>query len=62
MVRVPSSQLLELYLGLESNRQQQFHTKRLAVIMRKLGWEPEYSGELEDQRMTSGGLRSIWSQ
>jgi Virulence-associated protein E len=39
MVRVPSSFLLEFPLMLEPNRQQQFHAKRLATVMRQLGWE-----------------------
>lgn len=39
MVRVPSSFLLEFPLMLEPNRQQQFHAKRLATVMRQLGWQ-----------------------
>ena len=39
MVRVSSSNLLQIYLEIEPNRQQQFHTKRLALVMRKLGWK-----------------------
>jgi len=36
--RVSSTKLLEEVLGIFPERQQQFHTKRLALLMRKLGW------------------------
>jgi hypothetical protein len=39
MARVASSHLLQVTLSLEPDRQQQFHLKRLASVMRKLGWE-----------------------
>ena len=37
--RVATSNLLEIDLAITPDRQQPFHTKRLASVMRKLGWE-----------------------
>lgn len=39
VVRVMSQDLLESILGIPIERQTQGHTKRLAILMRKLGWE-----------------------
>ncbi|MER9684671.1 MULTISPECIES: virulence-associated E family protein [unclassified Mesorhizobium] len=39
LVRVGTHELLGK-LKIEAERQNQFHTKRLAIVMRKLGWEP----------------------
>ena len=40
VVRVETSYLLGIVLGIELERQNQTHSKRLATLMRKLGWEP----------------------
>lgn len=40
VVRVVTQDLLTGKLKLDPERQNQGHTKRLAVVMRKLGWEP----------------------
>ncbi len=36
--RVSTQDLLRIHLGLDPSQQQQFHTKRLGQLMRKLGW------------------------
>lgn len=38
-IRISSSDLLTLVLAIPAERQQQYHLKRLAQLMRKLGWE-----------------------
>lgn len=40
VVRVETGDLLGRALGIELERQNQGHSKRLATLMRKLGWEP----------------------
>ena len=59
MVRVASGHLLEFPLGLEPNRQQQFHTTRLAAVMRKLGWHGPAPVKLEDGKVVRGYQRPI---
>jgi hypothetical protein len=59
MVRVASSDLLEFSLGLEPNRQQQFHAKRLAAVMRKLGWRGPALVKMEDGRTVRGYQRPL---
>ena len=59
MVRVSSSNLLQIYLELEVNRQQQFHTKRLALVMRKLGWEGPAPMKMQDNKVVRGYQRPI---
>ncbi len=59
MVRVASSHLLECPLGLEPNRQQQFHAKRLAAVMRKLGWQGPALVKLEDGSTVRGYQRPL---
>ncbi|MBA1154930.1 VapE domain-containing protein [Microvirga mediterraneensis] len=41
MVRIVTHKLLEETLHIPPERQTQAHTKRLAVLMRQLGWEPK---------------------
>jgi hypothetical protein len=38
-LRIPSQTILESVLSIPTERQQQYHPKRLAGLMRKLGWE-----------------------
>ena len=59
MVRISSTHLLEIYLGLEANRQQQFHMKRLAVLMRKLGWKGPDVIKMEDGKVVRGYQRPL---
>jgi len=59
MVRVASSHLLEFSLGLEPNRQQQFHAKRLAAVMRKLGWQGPALVKMEDGSTVRGYQRPL---
>ena len=59
MVRVASNQLLEVELRLERNRQQQFHLKRLAGIMRKLSWEGPAPLKMEDGSVVRGYQRPL---
>jgi predicted P-loop ATPase len=59
MVRVSSSRLLEFPLGLEPNRQQQFHAKRLATVMRKLGWQGPALVKMEDGSTVRGYQRPL---
>jgi hypothetical protein len=59
MVRVSSSHLLEFSLGLEPNRQQQFHAKRLAAVMRKLGWQGPALVKMEDGSTVRGYQRPL---
>jgi hypothetical protein len=59
MVRVPSSFLLEFPLGLEPNRQQQFHAKRLATVMRQLGWQGPTLIKIEDGSTVRGYQRPL---
>ncbi len=59
MVRVASSDLLQITLGLEPNRQQQFHAKRLAAIMRKLGSEGPAPIKMEDGSVVRGYQRAL---
>ena len=59
MVRVPSSFLLEFPSGLEPNRQQQFHAKRLAAVMRKLGWQGPALNKMEDGSTVRGYQRPL---
>jgi hypothetical protein len=59
MVRVSSIRLLEFPLGLEPNRQQQFHAKRLATVMRKLGWQGPALVKMEDGSTVRGYQRPL---
>jgi len=59
MVRVASSFLLEFPLGLEPNRQQQFHAKRLATVMRQLGWQGPTLIKIEDGSTVRGYQRPL---
>jgi hypothetical protein len=59
MVRVSSTYLLEVPLGIEPNRQQQFHTKRLALVMRKLAWQGPVLMKMEDGSVRRGYQRPI---
>ena len=59
MVRVASSHLLQVTLSLEPNRQQQFHTKRLATVMRKLGWQGPAPIKMEKGEVVRGYQRPL---
>jgi Virulence-associated protein E/RepB DNA-primase from phage plasmid len=59
MVRVASTRLLGINLGLETDRQQQFHLKRLAGLMRKLGWEGPSPIKMEDGSVVRGYQRRL---
>jgi hypothetical protein len=59
MARVASSRLLEVELRLERDRQQQFHLKRLAAVMRKLGWEGPAPIKLENGSVARGYQRRL---
>lgn len=59
MVRVASSHLLEFPLGLEPNRQQQFHAKRLAAVMRQLGWHGPALNKMADGSTVRGYQRPL---
>jgi hypothetical protein len=59
MVRVSSSFLLEFPLMLEPNRQQQFHAKRLATIMRQLGWQGPTLIKIADGSTVRGYQRPL---
>jgi len=59
MARVASSYLLEFPLGLEPSRQQQFHTKRLAAVMRKLGWQGPSLNKMKDGSTVRGYQRPL---
>lgn len=58
-VRAPTTDLLEREIGLPPERQQQFHTKRLAGVMRKIGWEGPMLIKMEDGRVVRGYQRPL---
>jgi predicted P-loop ATPase len=59
MVRVASTRLLEVELGLDRDRQQQFHLKRLAGVMRKVGWEGPSAIKMRDGSTVRGYQRPL---
>jgi hypothetical protein len=59
MVRVASSHLLQVTLSLEPDRQLQFHLKRLAGLMRKLGWEGPSPIKMENGSVVRGYQRPL---
>ena len=59
MVRVASSHLLWFTLDLKADRQQQFHLKRLAALMRKLGWEGPAPIKMADGSVVRGYQRPL---
>ena len=59
MIRVSSSNLLQIYLEIEPNRQQQYHTKRLALVMRKLGWKGPAPIKMADGKVVRGYQRPM---
>jgi hypothetical protein len=54
MVRVATAWLLEVNLQILPDRQQQFQTKRLASLMRKLGWKGPAPIKMKDGRTVRG--------
>jgi hypothetical protein len=58
-VRVASIRLLGLNLGLDPDRQQQFHLKRLGGLMRKLGWRGPALIKMEDGSVARGYQRPL---
>jgi len=58
-VRISSTQLLELNLGIARDRQQQFHAKRLAAVMRKLGWKGPTLIKMEEGSTVRGYQRPL---
>lgn len=59
MVRIASSDLLRYHLEFQTDRQQQFHLKRLASLMRKLGWQGPAPIKLEDGSVVRGYQRPL---
>jgi hypothetical protein len=59
MVRVSSTRLLEIELCLGRDRQLQFHSKRLAGVMRKLGWEGPSAIKMRDGSAVRGYQRPL---
>ena len=59
MARIASSRVLEVELRIERDRQQQFHLKRLATVMRKLGWEGPAPIKLENGSVARGYQRPL---
>lgn len=53
-VRISTEDLLTEKLQILPDRQQQFHTKRLAGIMRKLGWDGPKNIRLEEGKVVRG--------
>jgi len=59
MVRISTSWLLEINLSIAKDRQQQYHTKRLAAVMRKLGWKGPALIKMEDGSVVRGYQRPL---
>lgn len=57
-MRILTADILERYLDIPAHQQQNFHMKRIAEIMRKLGWEAE-SFKIGRNRVARGYSRPL---